>query len=231
MESKDGKDGFDFTGHYTRVEPNKQLEYTMDDDRRVQVSFIPDDIKTRIIETFEAEETNSLELQHSGWQSILDNFKKYAENTGRLNVIHFKISINAPVEKVYKVMLDEEKYKEWTSEFNPTSTYSGTWEVGSKMLFLGTDKDGKTGGMVSRIKENIPNKYVSIEHLGTIQDGEELTGEENTWAGSLENYCFEEEDGVTILSVDMDSNEEFESYFNETWPRALKRLKSICETR
>lgn len=31
------------------------------------------------VETFEAETTNSIELQKEGWQAILDNFKKYAE--------------------------------------------------------------------------------------------------------------------------------------------------------
>jgi hypothetical protein len=127
-------------------------------------------------------------------------------------------------------MLDEELYREWTAEFNPSSHYKGSWKKGSKILFLGTDSDGSSEGMVSYIKENVPNKFVSIEHRGIIKNGDEISAgiDADSWKG-LENYTFTEVDGKTLLSVDMDSNEEFKSYFTETWPKALKRLKSICE--
>lgn len=52
----------------------------MGDDRRVELSFTQDGDSTRVVETFEAEGQNSLELQRQGWQAILDNFKKYAES-------------------------------------------------------------------------------------------------------------------------------------------------------
>ena len=80
MEAKDGSMGFDFTGTYDVVKSNKYLEYTMDDNRKVKVSFEEVDGKTEVTEEFEAETTNSLELQQEGWQSILNNFKKYVEN-------------------------------------------------------------------------------------------------------------------------------------------------------
>jgi len=35
---------------------------------------------TKIVETFEAENTNPIEMQQKGWQSILDNFKNYTES-------------------------------------------------------------------------------------------------------------------------------------------------------
>ncbi len=80
MESKDGSMGFDFEGLYTAVIKHKLIEYVMPDGRRVSVSFNPDGNETEIIETFDAENVNSDERQRSGWQSILDNFKSYAEN-------------------------------------------------------------------------------------------------------------------------------------------------------
>ena len=83
--------------------------------------------------------------------------------------MHFEITIDAKAEKVYQYMLDDMKYSDWTSVFNPSSHYIGSWEKDSKILFLGTDSDGKTGGMVSRIKENIPDRFVSIEHYGVIK--------------------------------------------------------------
>ncbi len=145
--------------------------------------------------------------------------------------LHFNITINASVIKVYHTMLEEKSYQEWTSVFNPTSHFIGSWTKGEKMIFLGTDQEGKQGGMVSRIIENVPNEFLSIEHYGIVKDGVEITNgaEVENWAGSLENYTFRNISGKTLLAVDMDSNEEFKSYFEEMWPKALNKLKEICE--
>ncbi len=80
MEAKDGSFGFDFGGVYDNVIPNKLIEYTMGDGRKVVVKFTEHDGHTHIEEIFDAEKENSLYMQKSGWQSIMDNFKKYAEN-------------------------------------------------------------------------------------------------------------------------------------------------------
>lgn len=231
MEAKDGSSGFDFTGKYLKIEPLKQIVYNIDDGRKVQIDFVQKGDKTTVSETFESEQTNPVEMQQKGWQAILDNFKEYVEKSVKKELFHFEININASAEHVYKTMLDENKYKEWTSEFNPTSHFKGSWEKGSKILFPGTDKDGATSGMVSKIKENIPNRYLSIEYLGTVRDGKEITSgpEIDDWAGAMENYTFSFVNDKTLLSVDIDSINEFNWYFTETWPKALKKLKSICE--
>lgn len=79
MEAKDGSFGFDFIGIYDEVRLYEVISYTIPDGRKVKITFIARDNKTDIIEIFEAENTNSIELQEKGWQGILDNFKKYAE--------------------------------------------------------------------------------------------------------------------------------------------------------
>ena len=79
MESKDGSVGFDFSGVYETVRPYEMIEYVIEDGRKVKITFAAFDKITNIIETFEAETVNSYELQNRGWQSILDNFKRYAE--------------------------------------------------------------------------------------------------------------------------------------------------------
>jgi uncharacterized protein YndB with AHSA1/START domain len=231
MEAKDGSLGFDFNGEYTAVDQHRLIEYTLGDERRVKIIFTPEGSNTRVTETFEAESTFSEDMQRMGWQAILDNFKKYAETQGKFEKLHFDVLIDAPVETVYDIMLDEKNFAEWTAEFNPSSHYKGSWEKGSKILFIGCDKDGTKGGMVSRINENIPNKFVSIEHLGLVQGEDEiLSGPQvDGWAGALENYTFTEKSGSTLLSVDMDANEEFKSYFLTTWPKALNKLKGLCE--
>lgn len=79
MEAKDGSFGFDFGGEYTNVVANKLIEYKLGDNRKVSVAFSESGNETRVEETFEAETENSLDMQRSGWQSILDNFKRYVE--------------------------------------------------------------------------------------------------------------------------------------------------------
>ena len=79
MEAKDGSVGFDFGGEYDAITPNEYIEYTIGDGRKVETFFNSDGNKTKITETFEAEDTNSIEMQKGGWQAILDNFKKYTE--------------------------------------------------------------------------------------------------------------------------------------------------------
>jgi uncharacterized protein YndB with AHSA1/START domain len=79
MESRDGKFGFDFGGVFDKVKKNACIEYTMGDGRKVNIQFIPEGDSTRIEQSFEAESQNPVEMQRGGWQSILDNFKKYTE--------------------------------------------------------------------------------------------------------------------------------------------------------
>ena len=80
MEAKDGSFGFDFGGVYDNVKENELIEYTMGDGRKVDVKFSPAGDQTKVVETFEAEATNPVEMQRGGWQAILDNFKKYTES-------------------------------------------------------------------------------------------------------------------------------------------------------
>lgn len=82
MEARDGSEGFDFEGTYTRVVPGQVIEYRMSDGREVTIEFIesPDGVLVR--ETFDAETENPPEIQQQGWQAILDSFGRYAEAKG-----------------------------------------------------------------------------------------------------------------------------------------------------
>lgn len=148
--------------------------------------------------------------------------------------LQFKVSINAPVAKIYDIMLgisNKSTYEQWTALFNPTSTYEGSWEKGSKMLFVGVDEKGEKGGMVSKIVDNIPDKFVSIQHYGLVNRGIEITEgpEVEKWANGFEDYHFDETNGTTIVTVELDTIEDFLSYMNEAYPKALNKLKEICE--
>lgn len=82
MEAVDGSQGFDFEGVYTAVTLGEHYAYVMADGREVTVSFREVHGGTKIIETFDPETENPAEMQRHGWQSILNNFKTYAEKSG-----------------------------------------------------------------------------------------------------------------------------------------------------
>jgi uncharacterized protein YndB with AHSA1/START domain len=79
MEARDGSMGFDFIGEYINVELHTLIEYVLGDGRKVQIRFVAKGSSTDVTESFEAEDMNSIALQHAGWQAILNNFKHYAE--------------------------------------------------------------------------------------------------------------------------------------------------------
>ena len=79
MEAKDGSEGFDFEGTYTRVVPRKLVEYRMSDGREVRIEFSEEAGRVLVRETFDAESQNAPEMQRAGWQAILDNFARHVE--------------------------------------------------------------------------------------------------------------------------------------------------------
>ena len=78
MEAKDGSFGFDFAGTYTKIEEHRLIEYSFGD-RTAQVLFAgtPGGVKVQV--TFDTEPTHSLDQQRTGWQAILENFRRYVE--------------------------------------------------------------------------------------------------------------------------------------------------------
>lgn len=79
MEAKDGSEGFDFEGTYTRIVPGKIIEYRMSDGREVEVEFVERADGVLVKETFDTESENPPEVQRQGWQAILDNFGRHVE--------------------------------------------------------------------------------------------------------------------------------------------------------
>ena len=80
MEAKDKSFGFDFWGVYDDVKTNELISYTMGDGRKAKIIFESNGDTTKVIETFEPENENPIDMQKAGWQAILNNFKKYVES-------------------------------------------------------------------------------------------------------------------------------------------------------
>ncbi|MGE7776403.1 SRPBCC family protein [Chitinophaga sp. NPDC101104] len=140
-----------------------------------------------------------------------------------------QIDIRAPREKVWDTLFGVETYPQWTKAFNENSQVTTDWKKGSRALFT----DGNGDGMVSRIAENIPNEFMSIEHLGTIMGGVEDTTspEVQQWNGAHENYRLQDIDGGTrlLIEMDIDDKSEYAEMFAGMWPKALAAVKEISE--
>jgi len=141
----------------------------------------------------------------------------------------FSTTIHAPKDLVWRTLLEDETYREWTSAFQEGSYAVTDWKPGSKALFLAPDGSG----MVSRVAEHRPNEFLSLEHLGVVKEGIEDTESEEVrkWAGARENYTLTENRGVVSLRIDMDTVEEYQKIFEEAWPKALATLKDLSERR
>jgi uncharacterized protein YndB with AHSA1/START domain len=229
MAAKDGSFSFDFEATYTEVNAPYGFKSILGDGRYFETQLLETEGGIIIKEIFEPETENSADMQRSGWQSILNHFKNYAEEKITLR---FDAMIQAPVEKVFTLMFAEETYSEWAKIFNPTSYCIGDWQKGSLMKFLGTDEEGKAGGMITKVAERIENQCLLLEHIGVIKDGEELLEGPavDAFKGAREQYYYAAFSAdTTALQVVMDSTGEWDEYFMSTWPTALEKIKEICE--
>ena len=144
--------------------------------------------------------------------------------------VNFSAAIHAPKQRVWYVLWEKSFYEQWTRLFAEGSTVkTDGWKEGSMVQFLGPNENG----MVSMVVANKPNEYMSFRHLGIVKDGvEDTTSDEATgWAGAMENYTLKEENGIIVLTVEMETTEEYKDYFNNKWPKALAKVKELSEAK
>jgi hypothetical protein len=144
-----------------------------------------------------------------------------------MNRLSFSIMIHAPKDDIWRTLLADSTYRKWTSVFEEGSYAATDWKEGSKALFLTPSGNG----MVSRIVAHRPKELLIIQHLGTVKNGMEDTAgaDAKGWAGAIESYTLWEANGSHILTVEMDVKEEYRSFFQDRWPKALGKLKEIAE--
>lgn len=144
-----------------------------------------------------------------------------------MKTLTFEVTIQAPRAFVCDTMLGPEGYRSWTAVFSEGSHYVGSWEEGAKIRFLGPSGDG----MASEIAEHRPREFVSIRHVGMIENGVEDTTSEKVraWAPAYETYKFSDVAGGCHVLVTLDTAPDWEQYMLDTYPKALARLKELCE--
>jgi hypothetical protein len=139
----------------------------------------------------------------------------------------YKIEIDAPREKVWKILWEDETYRQWTAPFMEGSHAKSDWEEGSKIQFLGPNGSG----MLAIIeKKEAPSKML-FKHIGIINEGVEDTESEKVkeWAPAEEQYFLSELNDMTHLRIDMDINEDYLEMFDGIWPKALNKIKVLAE--
>lgn len=144
-----------------------------------------------------------------------------------MKTLTFETVIQAPRARVWDTTLGADTYTAWTAAFCEGSHYVGSWDKGARIRFLAPSGDG----MSSVIADNVPHEFVSIRHIGMIENGVEDTTSEKVraWAPAHENYRFEDVPGGCRVTVTLDTAAEWEGYMLETFPKALALLKSLCE--
>jgi hypothetical protein len=144
-----------------------------------------------------------------------------------MQTLDFKIEINAPKEKVWRVLWDDDTYKKWTAVFCEGTYAVSDWKEGSKIHFLSPGGEG----MNSVIDKKVDNEYMAFKHLSEIKNFQEMPIDAATqeWSGAMETYRLTESNGMTVLDVKMDTVEKYVDYFITTFPNGLEMVKKLSE--
>lgn len=141
-----------------------------------------------------------------------------------LNQMHFTIDIDAPREKVWRVLWDDASFRDWSSVFAEGSYAVSDWKEGSTVQFIDPSSND---GMQSIIETKRPNEFMSFRHEAEIKAG--TVQPPAAWAGAHEDYTLTSRDGRTMLRVDLDAADEHRQMFDEKFPKALQRVKALSE--
>ena len=144
-----------------------------------------------------------------------------------MKTLHFSTNIAAQKEIVWHVLFDDQMFQRWANVFAEGSYFQGDWKEGSTVRFLTPEGNG----MVSVIEANRRHEFLSIKHLGCVNKGidDMESHEANAWAPAFENYTLNEISGGTELVIDMDVAPGYETFFEETWPKAIGRIKELAQ--
>ena len=144
-----------------------------------------------------------------------------------MTTLEFQISINAPAQKVWDILFSPETYGEWTQFFMPGSQMKTDWQIDGKTYFT----DAKGDGMVSTIKSLKEPYEVIFSHLGMVKDGVEDTKSKEVieWSGAQEKYFLHEENGVTQLRTELQTDSNWEADMNNGFTKDFEVVKKLAE--
>jgi len=139
--------------------------------------------------------------------------------------MRFLVEINAPKEKVWETLWQDETFRDWASVIDPGTYMVGELKQGSEVQYISSENGY---GVTSLVEKLIDGEFVLLRHSADTQD----TGtreREKEWTGGKESYSLREKDGVTSLTAFFDVPPELEEYFKVSYPKALERVKALAE--
>jgi uncharacterized protein YndB with AHSA1/START domain len=145
--------------------------------------------------------------------------------TAAMKTIEKSIDINAPVEEVWHVLLDDESTRSWLSEFSEGSHVETDWKVGSRVVY--SDNSGK--GIAGTVVINKPNEVLSIEYDEYISNEKEHDSDEEDVKGFHETYTLTDNNGVTLLEIESEMADKYIDQMSKLWENALRNIKSLAE--
>lgn len=160
-----------------------------------------------------------------GWHTIIKtSLRNYLYGIEKLVV---EININAPVEKVWKLMWEKDSYKQWTKAFMDGSYYTGDLEEGNRIHFLSPSG----AGMYSDLIQLKLHSYIVFSHIGYLKEKQEMDVDDETlqWTGSLEGYYFSQTPTGTHIRAELDNQKAFHDSMQQTFRAALVELKRMAE--
>ena len=143
------------------------------------------------------------------------------------NVMH-SVIINAPAEKIWDVLWNEDSYKEWTQFFSPGSNYKSDWKVGGKTYFL--DASGKNGSIATIDRMDKPNMVI-FKHIGELHNGKAINNTRKVidWLGSFEKYFIMSFDGYCKLQGESITSPEYADHIKEGFVKGFAKVKELAE--
>jgi hypothetical protein len=145
-----------------------------------------------------------------------------------MKTLQSKIDIAASAKKVWDTMIKPDTYREWVNAAWPGSYYEGNWGPDQNVKFISPGQ----GGTLAQIVEYRPYEYILAKHVAVINaDGTEDRESETAknWIGTMESYTFHQHNDKTELETEMKTNPEWGQMFADSMPKALAKLKEICE--
>ena len=146
-----------------------------------------------------------------------------------MKTLEFKISIDAPKEKVWEILWDDKSYRDWASVFCEGTYAVSDWKEGDSIQFLTPDGSG----MNSVIFKRVENEYMAFKHLSDIKDFKVLPADAAVqgWSDAMETYEIRPIEKGVLLVVTMDMVEKYIDYFQATFTKAIERIKRLSENK
>lgn len=138
--------------------------------------------------------------------------------------MRFEIEINAPREKVWRTLWQDETFRQWASLVDPGTYMVGELREGNEVQFISAEGYGVT----SLVAKLIPNEFILFKHQADTQNKGE-SSRDDQWTGGKESYALTSKDGVTTLAMTFDVPTELEQVMGVSYPKALERVKELSE--